>query len=142
MIINKFFHQKYKIVIIVVGILGFMLVRGKYFNNRIEKEGVSSIGYVYDINWGGNTSPFLYYTYYVNDEKHKNIKNSESFENLDDRYVKKYYRIKYLKDNPKKSIMYLDKRITDSLLINEFIESTKRSRKKEIETVRKEQLGL
>ncbi len=129
------FVQKYKVLITVFALLIIYGVKVEFDKNQIIREGVFDIGYVNFYSSGiPNSGPYLKYIYYINDKKYDNMVTTEG--DVKPNNEGRYYRIKYLKDDPSESILYLDKQITDSIAIAKFKEDMLRSNELEIEAIR------
>lgn len=130
--------KKYKVVFLIGLFLLVYWGKLKYDFSKIVNNGTIGICYVISYNTRGKSGPYLKYIYYINNEK---LINSVTTNGKVQSYQKgKYYRIKYLKDNPSESVLYLDKQITDSITIAKFKVDMLRSKELEIEAIRDKQL--
>lgn len=130
--------NKYKLVLIGGLILLIYLLNLKHDFDEVDNNGIEKVGYVLSYNTRGSSGPYLIYAYYVDNVKYTNMIVAGG--DVKQSHKEKYYIVKYLKEKPHKSILYLNNEIRDSLRIAKFKEQKLISRQMEIDEVRRKQL--
>ncbi|WP_133250019.1 hypothetical protein [Marinifilum breve] len=93
---DKILNVVYTTIIIVsiIVILIYKPLLRKYKLNKLEHEGVYTIGYIYEISDPIRSTPFISYYYYINGAKLKGIKPIEKYR---DEFVGHKYYVKTLR---------------------------------------------
>lgn len=97
--------------IILIFVL-FNSVRLRKNEKKINETGLSTVGKVIDKDFTGKMFG-IKYSYFVNSKYYTGVKQTNGAKN----YMYKFYIIKYVKENPEISEIYLNEEVTDSIEI-------------------------
>ncbi len=120
------------IFFIILIVISVFIYKNTQITNQIDREGIHTVGYIYDASWFD--TKFYNYRYYVNHKKYE-ATIAPDILTIEHSKIKKYYLVKYLKNNPEKHILYLKYPLYGKLKIKKFKEDQILSHKLKIKKV-------
>jgi hypothetical protein len=99
-------------IFLIMALLVYFKITSNSYIDEVKENGVQTVGKVVKFT-GISRKPALYFIFYPNGKYQK----ASSFRDDNNVKIGMFYKVYYLKDNPEKYLIELDKPISDTTLI-------------------------